>query len=140
MIEGMSAEEKAEMSPEWLGRVETASTPDPWTHGFKLVLQTSGNIVGHCGFKAPPDKNGMVEIAYGIDPDHQGQGYATEAAQALTAWAFSTGEVRIVRAHTQLESEASMKVLIKCGFKRIGEVTDPEDGQVCRWEISNESS
>ncbi len=29
---------------------------------------------------------------------------------------------------------ASGRVLIKCGFRRIGEVIDPEDGLVWRWE------
>ena len=76
----------------------------------------------------------MVEIAYGVAPDHQGNGYATEAAEALVAYAFSSGKVRVVRAHTFLEANASTRVLAKCGFRRVGEVSDPEDGPVWRWE------
>ena len=78
----------------------------------------------------------MVEIAYGIDTEHRGNGYATEAANAMTAYAFSSGLVRTVRAHTKPESDASKRVLSKCGFRNIGEVIDPEDGLVTRWEKS----
>ena len=57
-------------------------------------------VVGSAGFKGPPAPDGIVEIAYGIAPDFQGMGYATETARALTAYAFESGQVRIVRAHT----------------------------------------
>ena len=80
-----------------------------------------------------------MEIAYGIAPEHQGKGYATEAAEALTAYAFGSGQVRVVRAHTLPESNASGRVLTKCGFRNIGEVIDPEDGLVWRWEKAIEA-
>jgi RimJ/RimL family protein N-acetyltransferase len=76
----------------------------------------------------------MVEIAYGIATDHQRKGYATEAAEALVAYAFSSGQVRVVRAHTLAEANASTRVLVKCGFRQVGAVVDPEDGLVWRWE------
>ncbi len=76
----------------------------------------------------------MVEIAYGIAPEHQGRGYATEAAEALVTYALASGEVRIVRAHTLPELNASGRVLVKCGFRYVGEVIDPEDGLVRRFE------
>jgi RimJ/RimL family protein N-acetyltransferase len=77
----------------------------------------------------------MVEIAYGIHPDQQGRGYATEAAAALVSYAFTQSNVRLIRAHTLPEPNASTRVLTKCGFKHIGEVVDPEDGLVWRWEV-----
>ena len=64
----------------------------------------------------------MVEIAYGIVPVFQGHGYATEAAQAAVAFAFGSGQVRHVRAHTFPTLNASTRVLAKCGFTRSGEV------------------
>jgi RimJ/RimL family protein N-acetyltransferase len=76
----------------------------------------------------------VVEIAYGVASEHQGKGYATEAAEALVTYAFGSGQVRVVRAHTLAESNASTRVLTKCRFRRIGEVIDPEDGLVWRWE------
>src|SRR5438046_10487620 len=86
-----------------------------------------------------PTADGMVEIAYGVNPEKQGKGYATEAAEALVAFALSSGRVRVVRAHTLPEPNASTRVLAKCGFRHIGEVVDPEDGLVWRWEKLNEA-
>jgi RimJ/RimL family protein N-acetyltransferase len=76
----------------------------------------------------------MVEIAYGVSPEYRGKGYATKAAQSLTDYAFNSGKVRVIRAHTLPEQNASTRVLAKCGFRRIGEVIDPEDGLVWCWE------
>lgn len=134
-IEGMSAADRAEVSPDWLARVRAATGPDPWSCGFAMVRRDTGREVGSCAYKGAPDPEGMVEIAYGVDPEHQGSGYATEAARALTAYAFATGRVRTVRAHTRPTPNASTRVLTKCGFQRLGEVMDPEDGLVWRWEI-----
>jgi len=134
MVEAMSPADKLELSPDWLAKLRVATTPDPWIHGFALILLENNVSIGSAGFKGPSDAAGIVEIAYGIDPDYQGKGYATEAVQAITAHAFSDGRVRLVRAHTRPESGASMRVLTKCGFRRIGEVIDPEDGLVVRWE------
>ena len=133
-IEAMTPAEKAELSADWLALLHASKLADPWTHGFSLVLRDSDTVVGKAGFKGPPAADGVVEIAYGLSPDYQGKGYATEAAEALTAYAFSSGKVRVVRAHTLPESNASGRVLTKCGFRRVGEVIDPEDGLVWRWE------
>jgi RimJ/RimL family protein N-acetyltransferase len=129
-----------DVSPDWLARLETATVADPWIHGFGLVHVESGTVIGMCGFKGPPGADGAVEIAYGVVPDYRGQGYGTEAAQALVAYAFGTGRVRLVRAHTLPEGNASTRVLTKCGFRHVGESTDPEDGLVWRFEKRNEAA
>jgi RimJ/RimL family protein N-acetyltransferase len=133
-IEQMQPQEKAELSEGWLARLDSSGPVDPWIHGFVMVNQVSESVVGFCGFKGPPEADGMVEIAYGVAPEHQGKGYATEAAQALTNYAFSNSQVSVVRAHTLPQPNASTRVLTKCGFRRVGEVNDPEDGVVWRWE------
>jgi len=124
-----------EVSPEWLAQVKSATSYDPWTHGFCAVHKASGLAIGACGFKGPPGEDGAVEIAYGIVPDYQGNGYATEAAQALVAYARNSANVRTIRAHTLPEKNASTRVLLKCGFHQVGEIHDPEDGIVWRWEL-----
>ena len=134
-VEAMSEADRAEVSPEWLARVRAASTADPWIHGFSMVHRASGAVIGSCGYKAPPGPDAVVEIAYGVDPEHQGRGFATEAARALADFAFASGSVARVCAHTRPENNASSRVLTKCGFTLIGEVMDPEDGLVWRWEL-----
>lgn len=139
-IEAMSPADRAHVSPDWLARVHAATPGDPWALGFSVVERASGTVIGDCGYKGPPDPEGCVEIAYGVDPAHRGKGYATEAAQGLTAYAFRCGTVRVVRAHTLPELNASTRVLAKCSFRRIGEVIDPEDGLVWRWEKDFEAA
>lgn len=124
----------ADVSPKWLAALRNASGSDPWRHGFFVVHRESGAVIGSAGFKGPPDSTGTVEIAYGIVPSFEGHGYATEAAAALVAFASTSEQVRIVRAHTLPESNASTHVLLKCGFHHIDTVFDPEDGTVWRWE------
>ena len=101
-------------------------------------MERSGTVIGSCGYKGPPNLEGVVEIAYGVDTDYQGRGYATEAARALVDFAFDDDHVRLVRAHTLPDNGASAQVLTKCGFDQIGEVVDAEDGLVCRWERCRE--
>ena len=133
-VEALSPADRAHVSGDWLARLGALTSADPWTLGFSLVHRDSETVVGSAGFKGPPTADGVVEISYGVNPDHQGKGYATEAAQALTTYAFSSGKVRLVRAHTRPKPNASTRVLAKCGFRRVGEVIDPEDGLVWRWE------
>jgi len=133
-IEAMPPADRAEVSPDWLARVRVTKPGDVWALAFDVVERDTGSSVGSCGFKGPPDADGMVEVAYGIEPDQRGRGYATEAATALTSFAFASGRVGVVRAHTKPDNPASERVLAKCGFERIGDVMDPEDGLVCRWE------
>ena len=123
-----------DVSPQWLAQLQSATVGDPWRHGFGVVHVASGQVIGSAGFKGPPGEDGAVEIAYGIVPDYQGKGYASEAAAALVDFAFESGRVRVARAHTLAQKNASTRVLTKCGFEFAGEFVDPEDGAVWRWE------
>jgi RimJ/RimL family protein N-acetyltransferase len=135
MIAAMSEYERAQISADWLARMRASKAPDPWVHAFRVVHRDTGSVVGSCSFKGPP-VNGVVEIAYGIDPEHEGKGYATEVARAIVDYASSCDEVHLVRAHTLPDAVASKRVLKKCGFQYVGETVDPEDGTVSRFERS----
>ena len=103
-IAAMSAAGRVHLSPVWLERVRLATVDDP------------------------------VEIACAIKPPHHDQGYAIEAAEALVRFAVGSDDVRVVRAHTVGNANASARVLAKCGFTSVGQVVDLEDGLVWRWE------
>jgi len=133
-IAAMPPADQAEVSPAWLARLR-ALPPDPWTHGFSLVERSTGLEVGSCGYKGPPDGDGIVEIAYGVAPAHRRRGYAREAARALSDFALGPGGAVCVRAHTHRDNAASERVLVACGFTCVGEVLDPEDGAVNQWEL-----
>ena len=123
-----------DVSPHWLERLRRATGPDPWVFGFAVIHRDDQCVIGAASFKGPPDDAGVVEIAYGIVPAYQGQGYATESASALVAFAVERVDVRTIRAHTMPDGNASMRVLVKSGFQLVGDVVDEEDGVVCRWE------
>jgi RimJ/RimL family protein N-acetyltransferase len=139
-VEQMQPHERAALSPAWRAMLDGSSPANPWIHGFTLIHRASASVIGKCGFKGPPDVNGMVEIAYFVNPEDEGKGYATEAAGALVSYAFNHRQVRVVRAHTLPQSNASTRVLTKSSFRRVGEIIDPEDGLVWRWERKYETA
>jgi [ribosomal protein S5]-alanine N-acetyltransferase len=104
--------------------------PDPW-----------GSYIGYAGetavalgaFKSAPDATGTVEIAYMTFPAHEGQGYARAMVPTLYSMAIEHGASLVV-AHTLPEENASNRALRSSGFAFAGDVSDPEDGLVWRWE------
>jgi [ribosomal protein S5]-alanine N-acetyltransferase len=107
--------------------------PIPWT-GYLAVDRAHHAIVGTCSFTAPPDPEGVIEIAYFTFPLFERRGYASAMAAGLMELAQRAAEVRKVRAHTLREMNASTRILEKLGFERTGETVDPDAGRVWRWE------
>ena len=137
-MDRLPAEQRAEISSDWLAKIQAAKVASPWLHGFAIRLATGPQRIGSCGFKGPPSA-GVVEIAYSVAPEFQGLGYGTEAAQSMVGFAFDSPEVQLVRAHTLPKCSASTRILTKCGFQHVGEVNDPEDGLIWRWERSRDA-
>jgi len=89
-----------------------------WYTHWQIILKPRGPIVGGVCFKGPPKQDGLVEVGYGVDDEHQGHGYMTEALQALVAWAQTQPGVQAVIAETDEANRASQRVLEKLGFVR----------------------
>ncbi len=132
-VETIPETDREHVSPNWLNAVLDATVADPWWHGFHVVRLSDNEPVGHCGFKGPP-VDGCVEIAYMTEEAFRGHGFATESAITLANHALSQNTVTKVRAHTLPDHSASIRVLEKAGFIELGEVVDPEDGKVLRFE------
>lgn len=128
-----------EVSAHWLEQLREARAADPWTLGFAVIPPAVGQVIGNAGFKGPP-VDGTAEVAYAIVPAWQGKGCATAALGKLIAFAAVDGRVRQLRAHTLPENNASTRVLAKNGFAKTGEVIDPDDGLVWRWERTKEAT
>ena len=105
----------------------------PWG-GYLAVDPSSRMVVGTCGFKGPPGPDGAVEIAYFTFPGGEGRGTGTAMARALCGIASRHPGVRLLRAHTLPERNASARLLGRLGFVHASDVIDPEDGPVWRWE------
>lgn len=70
-----------------------------------------------------------AEVAWVIGSEHQHQGYAREAAQAMVMWLRQEG-VETVVAHVHPQHDASMRVARAAGLAPTGVVVDDE----VRWE------
>jgi RimJ/RimL family protein N-acetyltransferase len=128
-------------SVEFLSTLEAAKAGDPWQFGFAVIHKIDNVLIGIGGFPGPPDSDGVAEIAYGIAPGYQEKGYATEVANALIDFASRDSRVKTIRAHTLARTNASTRVLEKCGLKKVGEAIDPESNlSIWRWERSISTS
>jgi RimJ/RimL family protein N-acetyltransferase len=101
-------------------------TADPtlgiWTLHYVLRRASSDAeraLVGVAGFGGAPGADGVVDIGYAIAGEHQRQGYATEAVNALLALAFADPRVLRVGATTYATLRPSIGVLQKTGFTEI---------------------
>lgn len=92
-------------------------TPPPGSLGL-LVMERrgTGDVLGYCGLitssLVPEDE---PELAYELLRRAWGQGYATEAAQAVLGWARASGHRRLW-ATVRAWNDASLRVLAKLGF------------------------
>lgn len=88
-------------------------------------LPEGGELIGSIGFLGPPDKEGALTVGYAILDSYRNCGYATEALNALAAWAFSQRRVESIQAETYTQLPASIRVLEKAGFSQVGEGSNP---------------
>ena len=92
------------------------------------VAEPEGVVVGHAGFHGPPDPDGVVEVAYSVDPAFRRRGYAKAMLRALLARADADPAVTAVRASIRPDNTGSRATIAGFGFRKIGEQWDPEDG------------
>lgn len=86
----------------------------------------------HVRTKAAPEAlHGQREIGWMFAQEHQGQGYATEAARAVLDWAFARG-IATVFAQTSDSNAASTRMMQRLGLTRRAELdyVDPEYPEV----------
>lgn len=85
---------------------------DPTT--TNRVIEMEGRVVGHI---ASFDLDGKREVTYWIDRQDWGKGIATEA---LREFVTSIEAARPLHAAAAADNTASIRVLEKCGFARVG--------------------
>jgi ribosomal-protein-alanine N-acetyltransferase len=113
--------------------------PDALPWWMHLFLHTNDRaLVGYGGYKGKADADGMVEIGYSIAPAYRHRGLATEAARGLIDFAFSHPHIKMVDAHTLAEENDSTRVLKRVGMTFVGQVNDPEDGDIWHWRLPRE--
>lgn len=117
--------------PYWIAQREAHPDRDDWNG---IIIDRDGLVaVGGMGFKGLPDESGTVELGYNVIPSYRGRGYAAEMAQALVSWALEQPNVRRVTAECLEDNAASIRVLEKSGFTRIGRRLHDEE-PLLLWE------
>jgi len=83
-------------------------------------------LVGFCGLRrAGPEP--IIELLYGLAPQFWGRGLATEASQAVLAYAFQFHLTDVVYACTDAPNTASIRVMERLGMSR----RPDREGLVC---------
>jgi RimJ/RimL family protein N-acetyltransferase len=101
---------------------------------FFIVRRDDGTVLGAGGVN-PPDLQGVAIMGYGIYPEFEGQGYASEAATALVDWASRVPGVRVVRATIEVGHIASQRVAQKAGLTETRETFEAEGMTLGVWEL-----
>lgn len=115
--------------------------PEHRLWGDRVALtREAPRVVGSVVFHGGPDADGLVEVAYGIEPESQGFGYATEAVRAAVDWALVQPEVQRVCAQTTPFHTASRRVLEKVGMRLVGAREHDIFGEVVEYQRGREIS
>jgi [ribosomal protein S5]-alanine N-acetyltransferase len=117
-----------------LAKIRANPALEPWL--LRAVgLRETRTMIGFIGFHTLPGAEylnsyapGSVEFGYTIFPEYRKKGYASEAAQALMDWGNRAHGVTRFVVSISPENEPSLRLARKFGFRKVGTVTDPEDG------------
>ncbi len=113
--------------------VESEDENGWWT--YFPVHKRDNELIGSGGYKGKPTEDGTVELGYEITPAYRNRGLATEMTKGLIENAFNDVRVKTIIAHTLGQENPSTSVLEKCGFEKVQEINDPDDGLIWKWEL-----
>lgn len=105
-----------------------------WWAPWLLRRRADGVALGAAGFAGGPDGAGAATLGYCVYPAHEGRGFSSEAARALTDWALAQDGVALVRATVPVDHAASRRVAERAGMTAAGAAHDDEVGEVVVYE------
>lgn len=103
------------------------------------IRKDTNEIAGSAGFHDFPDKNGMIEIGFGIVEEMQNQGFGKELLHGMWQEISKDKSVKILRYTVSPKNLKSMHIIKSIGFDLVGEQMDDEDGLELIYEKSVES-
>lgn len=99
--------------------IEAVGTPaDAREISLLVTRRSDGAVLGAAGLSVLDAD--MVEIGYWLGEAHWGQGFATEAAQAVVDHGFAVLPLDSIHGHCRVANTASRRVLENCGFQYAG--------------------
>ncbi len=91
-----------------------------------IVLKATGHLIGNCGIRMKSADAHEADIGYELAPQHWGQGYATEAAQAMLRFGFTHLRLHRIWSWCIADNAGSARVLEKLGMRREGWLRENE--------------
>jgi RimJ/RimL family protein N-acetyltransferase len=86
---------------------------------FAIVLRESGRLCGGIGLRVEPQHE-HAELGYWIGVPYWGNGYASEAAEAVVRFGFEELRLHRMVASVFAGNEASKRILLKLGMRYEG--------------------
>jgi [ribosomal protein S5]-alanine N-acetyltransferase len=102
-----------------IGAIETGHE-----HNWVIVERATSSVAGTVGLRVQGHR---MELGYALARRWWGQGFATEAAEAVVAWALAQPTVHRVWAVCDVDNVASARVLEKIGMRR--------EGRLANWAV-----
>jgi RimJ/RimL family protein N-acetyltransferase len=105
----------------FLGENGSQQPGQPGWFQFGLEAKEAGGLIGDCGLRIDPANTRLGQVGYTIAAEHWGRGYASEALRGLVDFAFRTlPNLHRLAADADPRNRASLRVLVKCGFRQEG--------------------
>jgi RimJ/RimL family protein N-acetyltransferase len=114
----------------WITHTWTYRDNFAWFTNWEIILKDAKHSIGGIGFAGLPDSEGKTIVGYGLDLRYHGQGFATEALQALIQWGFLNPVLQRIIAETPLSNIPSQRVLQKNDFYE-----KSRDQKLIRWQL-----
>jgi RimJ/RimL family protein N-acetyltransferase len=96
----------------------------PSDEGVVLGIDLNGDLIGTANVAVGEHRQG--EVGFTLHPDHQGHGYATEAAEAILELAFGTYRLHRVHGRVEPRNTASVRVLERLGMRKEAHLVENE--------------
>lgn len=119
MIWGPNSEDETQMYIQ--EQLEKQQSVDRNDYEFAVLLKESNTLVGGCGIYI---KEHNAEIGYSFNPEYWGNGYATEASQALLLLGFEEFKVHRIFATCRPGNVPSANLLRRIGMKQEGHLRE----------------
>jgi ribosomal-protein-alanine N-acetyltransferase len=96
---------------------------------WAITLKENNELIGTiCYWNLEPAED-KAEIGYELLPDYQGQGYMTEAVDAVFAFGFESLNFKLITAFPVADNLSSAKLLERRGFVLAGDFIDNDSGK-----------
>lgn len=100
---------------------------------MRLTRKSDNSFIGRAGYGIYPPTN-EPELGFALFEEHQGQGYASEAATALRDWIFRETDAAQFLGFADTRNAPSLAVLRKIGMVPTRVEVEP-NGMLCQFHI-----